>query len=73
MKKKLFIASAFVFILCAFTSCENSCKTCRQVTYINNSYDHEDPAQEYCGVALAAIEATKDITNGNSTIKWECN
>jgi ABC-type proline/glycine betaine transport system substrate-binding protein len=73
MKKKLILAATLVFIACAFTSCTKTCKTCKQVTYINGTYDHEDPSQEYCGLSLAAIEATKDLTNGNSTIKWECN
>jgi ABC-type proline/glycine betaine transport system substrate-binding protein len=73
MKKKLIFTFTLVFIACAFTSCTKTCKTCKQVTYINSTYDHEDAAQEYCGLSLAAIEATKDITNGNTTIKWECN
>jgi hypothetical protein len=73
MKKKLIFAATLVFIAFAFTSCTKTCKTCRQVTYINGSYDHEGSGQEYCGLDLAGIEATPDVTIGNTTTKWECN
>jgi ABC-type proline/glycine betaine transport system substrate-binding protein len=73
MKKKLFIVATLVFIAFAFTSCEKTCKTCKQVTYINGSYDHEGSSQEYCGLDLAGIEATPDVTIGSTRTAWECN
>ncbi|MGD0341340.1 MAG: hypothetical protein ABSA76_06505 [Bacteroidales bacterium] len=73
MKKKLIFIAALVFIACAFTSCTKTCKNCKQVVYINGSYDHDASSeQEYCGAELTAIELTKDVTIGNTTTKWEC-
>ena len=74
MKKKLLFAAALVFITFTFTSCTKTCKTCKQVSYINGTYDHDVKSdQEYCGAELLTIEATPDAPIGNETIKWECN
>jgi hypothetical protein len=74
MKKKLLFAATLVFIACVFTSCSKTCKTCRQVSYINGSFDHiVKNDQEYCGTELIVIEGTPDAPIGNETIKWECN
>jgi hypothetical protein len=74
MKKKLLFAAALVIIACTFTSCTKTCKTCKQVAYVNGSYDHDaSSAQEYCGLELTGIEATPDVTIGSTTTKWVCN
>ncbi|HUV01431.1 MAG TPA: hypothetical protein VMW32_10745 [Bacteroidales bacterium] len=74
MKRKLFFGCTFLFLTWAFTSCEalNTCKICRQVTYINGLVDQEGPETEYCDAKLIAIEATPDVINGNTRIAWEC-
>jgi hypothetical protein len=74
MKKKLLFAAALVFITLAFTSCTKTCKTCKQVAYVNGSWDHDIKSdQEYCGAELLTIEATPDAPIGNEIVKWECN
>jgi hypothetical protein len=74
LKRILLLAGAFAFMACAFTSCEmDSCKVCKQVTYVNGAYDHEGNPNEYCGASLIAVEATNDVINGNTRIAWECN
>lgn len=74
MKKKLLFAAALVFITFAFTSCTKTCKTCKQVAYVNGVYDHDVQSdQEYCGAELLALEALDPVTLGDTTTKWECN
>lgn len=73
MKKKLIFAAFLLLASVAFVSCEKSCKTCKQVTYINGTYDSETGGTEYCGAELLIIENTDDVTIGNTTTKWECN
>jgi hypothetical protein len=73
MKKILLLTGAFILLAIAFTACEKQCKTCRQVTYINGSYDHEGNSNEYCGASLLAIEGMGDVIIGNTRTAWECN
>jgi len=73
MKKILILTGSFLLMSWAFTSCTKTCETCKQVTYVNGTYDHEGSAQEYCGAELITIKATPDVTIGNTTTKWECN
>jgi hypothetical protein len=72
MKRILLFAALFIICSCTFISCEDTCKTCRQVTYINNVYDHEGSLAEYCGTDLLAIEAMDDVVIGNTRTAWEC-
>jgi hypothetical protein len=73
MKRLLLFAGFFVICACTFTSCEDTCKICKQVTYIDNSYDHEGSSSEYCGTDLYAIQSMDDIVIGNTRTAWECN
>jgi hypothetical protein len=73
MKKRLLYVCALVLMVFGFNSCEDTCKTCKQVTYINGSYDHEGSADEYCGASLIAIQAMEDVIIGNTRTAWECN
>ena len=73
MKKRLLYVCALVFMVFGFNSCEDTCKTCKQVTYINEVYDHEGSSDEYCGAGLIAIEAMNDVIIGNTRTAWECN
>ncbi len=74
MKKILVSMSSFLLLACVFTtSCElNSCKICKEVTYVNEVYSHEGNPNEYCGAALIAIETQADNINGNIRTAWEC-
>lgn len=73
VKKLLLFAVAFVSMACTFTSCElDTCKICKQVTYVNDSWDHEGQPEEYCGARLIAIEAQGAIIDGNIRTTWEC-
>jgi len=74
MKRKLLFGIALMFITWAFTSCEalNTCKICKQVTYIDGSLDHEGPESEYCDADLIAIESMDDVVIGNTRTAWEC-
>jgi hypothetical protein len=74
MNRKILLGATFVIMTWAFTSCEalNSCKICRQVTYINEQVSHEGPETEYCDAKLIAIESSKDVVSGNTRISWEC-
>lgn len=74
MKSKFLIAGVLIFISLAFNACEvlSDCKTCRQVTYIDGAWDHEDDPVEYCGAVLISIEAMDDYVNGNIRTTWEC-
>jgi len=73
MKRALFFTGLFVICSCTFTSCEDTCKVCKQVTYIDNVYDHEGSKGEYCGADLISIEAMDDVIIGNTRTTWECN
>lgn len=75
MKTKIISVLAVIFIAAGFTSCEmlNDCKTCRQVTYVDNLWDHDTDPAEYCGASLLAIEAMADYVDGNTRTTWECN
>ena len=74
MKKKIIYALFLILIVFAAPACSKTCKTCKKVYYTNQTtYDHEDTATEYCGAELITIEATKPVTIGGQTVKWECN
>lgn len=75
MKRKLIIAGVFVVLAWAGSSCEalRSCKTCKQVTYIDGVFDHEGTPSDYCDADLIKIEATPDFVLGTTRTKWECN
>ncbi|MFZ0282983.1 MAG: hypothetical protein WAL29_15125 [Bacteroidales bacterium] len=74
MKRKFIVGATFVFMTLAFTSCEalNSCKICKQVTYVNDIPTHSGAETEYCDAKLIAIESSKDVVSGNTRISWEC-
>jgi ABC-type proline/glycine betaine transport system substrate-binding protein len=75
MKTKLCFTGALILIALTFTSCEalNDCKICKQVTYIDEKWDHETDPIEYCGAALLVVETTADFINGDERTAWECN
>jgi hypothetical protein len=74
MKKKIIFAVCLILFVFLAPSCSKTCKTCKKVYYTNlTTWDHEDPASEYCGVELAGIEAIGPRTIGAYTVKWECN
>ncbi|NLA48128.1 MAG: hypothetical protein GX876_01560 [Bacteroidales bacterium] len=76
MKRKILFSILLVLISWAFTSCEDmiQCKKCRLVSTDHNtgeiSYDPNET--EYCGTALAVIQATPAKTMGNVTTKYIC-
>jgi hypothetical protein len=74
MKRKLFCAAGFIFIVFAFTSCEgvSTCKICQQNTYNGTTLLTSGSETEYCDAALVRIEATPDVTVGGITSKWVC-
>lgn len=72
MKKRLLYVCALVLMVFGFNSCEDTCKTCKQVTYINEVYNNEGAANEYCGASLLALEALADVEIGNTRTAWEC-
>lgn len=74
MKKILLSVVSFMLVATLFTtSCElNTCKICKEVTYVNEVYSHEGNPNEYCGAALIAIETKADVINGNIRTSWEC-
>ena len=73
MKRKLLYAIGFVVITLSFSSCDKTCKVCQQNTYnSNNVLLTSGTDTEYCGTALVAIEATKDVTISGVTTKWVC-
>lgn len=73
MKRKFTIAVAFVLVTLSFSSCEKTCKVCQQNTYDSGGTKTVTGSEsEYCGAELIAIEATKDVTVGGQTTKWEC-
>ena len=74
MKRKLIIAAVFILIAWGFTSCEKTCKTCKKVFYDDSgAYVREDPAAEYCGVELIAIDGKTIDLGSLGSAKWECN
>jgi hypothetical protein len=75
MKRRLIYGLAlFVLMSWALTSCESlgTCKVCRQVTYVDGVVTLEGDETEYCDSKLVAIEATPDVVQGSTRIKWEC-
>jgi hypothetical protein len=75
MKKKLLFFALFVGLAGMVTPCETlikDCKNCRKVYYSGTTRDHEDAAVQYCGTALITVEATPPTTQGNLTVKYEC-
>jgi hypothetical protein len=76
MKRKLFYATGFVFMVFAFTSCDavTSCKICQQNTYnaTSGALLTAGTEQEYCDAELLRIEATPDVTVLGVTSKWQC-
>lgn len=57
----------------SFTTLLINCKYCKQVAYVNGLYDHDiTDTVKYCEAELIAIEATPNLTIGNTTVKWEC-
>jgi hypothetical protein len=76
MKRKLFYATGFVFMIFAFTSCDSitSCKICQQNTYnaSTGALLTSGSETEYCDASLVRIEATPDVTVGGITSKWVC-
>jgi hypothetical protein len=76
MKRKIFYAAGFLFIVFAFNSCDavSNCKICQQNTYNASSgvLLTAGSETEYCDAALIRIEATPDVTVGGITSKWVC-
>ena len=73
MKRKLFYATGFVFLVFAFTSCEPNCKVCQSNTYNSSgTLLTAGTETEYCDAALVRIEATPDATVLGVTSKWVC-
>jgi hypothetical protein len=74
MKKKLILGASFLFIACAFTSCEvlSDCGFCKEVTYENGSIVNETAETQYCGTDLAKQKAISPVTVGALTTKVVC-
>lgn len=74
MKRKILLGVLLLLIAGAFQSCEvlSDCKTCKQVTYVSEKWDHETDPTEYCGASLLAIEAMDDYVDGNIRTTWVC-
>ena len=74
MKRKLLFGASFIFIACAFTSCEalSDCGFCKNVTYENGSVINEGSETEYCGADLVAQKAIDPVTVGDRTTKVKC-
>jgi hypothetical protein len=75
MKKKLFIAAAFIIMASAFTACKDlfqNCKLCATNTYEGSTLIIPGAEAEYCGADLLTKEATPDVTIGAQVIKTEC-
>jgi hypothetical protein len=78
MKRKLLIASVFVFIAVGFASCEKTCETCKIVTRDSSGNIVGSPGAgaEYCGIELTTFKAanpkiTDPITKNVTQV--ECN
>jgi len=64
-----------MLIAASFSSCEdllNNCKTCALNTYEDGVLTSSVQEAEYCDAELIAIQATPDVTIGNTVSKWEC-
>ena len=75
MKKKALYIGAFLLIAASFSSCEdllNNCKICALNTYEDDVLISSVQEAEYCDAELIAIQATPDVTVGNTVSKWEC-
>jgi hypothetical protein len=75
MKRKLFYAAGFFFIVFSFTSCDaiKNCKICQQNTYNSTGgLITAGSESEYCDADLIRIEATPDVTVLGITTKWKC-
>ncbi len=75
MKRKLFYALGFLFLVGASNSCDSikNCKVCSQNTYdSSNNLITEGSQTEYCDADLLSIEAKKDETVQGITSKWVC-
>lgn len=72
-KKHLYIYIITFFLAFLFYSCDDTCETCRKVTYDSNgAIVKADSYTEYCGLDLLVIEATADVTVGGNTTTYEC-
>lgn len=59
MKRIIIIATSFILLTVAFTSCEvlGTCKICREITFqTNRGIINEGPEAEYCDAELIAKE-----------------
>ena len=74
MKKKLVLGASFLFIACAFTSCEaiSDCGFCKEVSYENGSVVNETAETEFCGADLVKQKAIQPVTIGAVTTKVVC-
>jgi hypothetical protein len=76
MKRKIGFAAGFVLIAWSLSSCEGlfqSCKVCKQVTYVSGNITQTGTEADYCGADLIKVQAIPDATVGSTTVKWECN
>ena len=73
LKKYLYIFIITGCLSFLLTSCDDTCGTCRKVTYDSNGdVVKADSYTEYCGLDLLVIEATSDVTVGGNTTTYEC-
>jgi len=73
MKKRVFYACFCVVMAFALNACSDSCKTCTQTTYDgDDAITNQGDPTEYCGAELLVVEATPDVTLGETVTKWEC-
>jgi hypothetical protein len=76
MKRKVFYIISLILIACTFTACDiigSDCQVCRYASYDSGSgqttYTDE---VEYCGTELAAMKATKPVTQNGVTTSVQC-
>jgi hypothetical protein len=75
MKRIIIIATSFILLTVAFTSCEvlGTCKICREITFqTNRGIINEGPEAEYCDAELIAKETQDDLVIGDKRYYWEC-
>jgi hypothetical protein len=72
MKRKILFGACFLFVAWAFTSCEDTCGFCKNVTYENGAVINSGTETEYCGTDLVTQKAKPDITVGSLVTKVEC-
>lgn len=76
MKRKILFTLLFALTTWAVTSCEDliRCKKCRLVStdLLTGEVTYDPNETEYCGAALAAIQATPPKTVGNVTTEYVC-